>query len=89
MKKNLDKRYQLTSEIVESISKVPEVDLSMIDNAKELCILCIKDLTKYPDLREKYARNNDYIIIFSCNEFLPISCGKLQLSDFVNKIMDH
>ena len=34
-------------------------------------------------------RNNDYIIIFSNNEFLPISCGKFQLSDFVNKIMDH
>lgn len=89
MKKNLDKRYQLTSEIVERISKVPEVNLSMIDNAEELCISCIKDLTKYPDLREKYARNNDYIIIFSYNEFLPVSCGKLQLSDFVNKIMDH
>lgn len=89
MKKNIDKRYPLTNEIIERISKVPEVDLSMIDNAEELCILCIKDLTKYPDLREKYAKNNDYIIIFSYNEYLPISCGKFQLSDFVNKIMDH
>ena len=65
MKKNIDKRYPLTNEIIERISKVPEVDLSMIDNAEELCIVCITDLTKYPDLREEYARNNDYIIIFS------------------------
>ena len=88
MIKNKDKRYLLNSEIIEGISKVPEVDFSMIDNAQELCISRIKDFTKCPKVGEKYARNNNFMIIFSDCTYIATSCSRTQLNFFINQIMD-
>lgn len=88
MKKNQDKRYPLNSEIIEGISNVPEVDLSMIDNAELQCISCIKDFTKCPKVSEKYARNNNYMIIFSDGTYIATSCSRTLLNFFINHIMD-
>lgn len=88
MIKNQDKRYPLNSEIIEGISDVPEVDLSMIDNAQELCISRIKDFIKYPKVGEKYARNNNFMIIFSDGTYIATSCSRTLLNFFINHIMD-
>lgn len=79
------KRYLLTSDVVEGISKIPELDFSMIDRTDELDIRAIKDFSNYPELSAKYAAHNTYLIVYGEGTCTSFTCAESQINGFINK----
>lgn len=71
-------RKVITSEMVEELNKLPDVDLT--DLSVPDCVLRIKDLSNYPTDRNGAIDHNTYFVWYKDDTGEGISCNKEQLN---------
>lgn len=73
-------RKVITSELVEELSKLPDVDLTNLSVPD--CVLRIKDLSNYPTDRNGAIDNSTYLVWYKDGTGEGVSCSKERLSQW-------
>lgn len=77
------KKITLTSEIMEAIREVPNLNIEELVEAESLGITAIKDFSK----QTKQFFNNDYLLVLRNGKGVAFSCGKSQIHQFITDIL--
>ncbi len=79
-------RKVITSEMVEELNKLPDVDLT--DLSVPDCVLRIKDLSSYPTDRDGAVDHNTFFVWYKNGTGEGVSCNKEQLSQWFSNLRE-
>lgn len=79
-------RKVITSEMVEELNKLPDVDLT--DLSVPDCVLRIKDLSSYPTDRDGAVDHNTFFVWYKNGIGEGVSCNKEQLSQWFSNLRE-
>lgn len=79
-------RKVITSEMVEELNKLPDVDLT--DLSVPDCVLRIKDLSSYPTDRDGAVDHNTFFVWYKNGTGEGVSRNKEQLSQWFSNLRE-